>query len=58
MTSSRFDLGLTSKTQGFNNQYEERTGKGANYRFSSQTGVRPIDGRTGDVINNLIKILK
>ena len=27
---------------GFKNRYGERTGKGTNYRFSDQTGVRLI----------------
>ena len=41
--------------QGFKNQYGERTGKGANYRFYGWTDVQ-----TSDIINNyyLFKLYK
>ena len=37
--ASRYEL---CDHHGFKNRYGERTGKGTNYRFSDQTGVRLI----------------
>ena len=42
---------MSSFRHGFKNRYGERTGNCSNYRFYGRT-----DGRTDDVINNLIII--